>query len=229
MSYTKLAIITKVQQDLDLQEETFIAPAEYTSMLMEAIRAARKIIEGVEEDYFLAFEYVPLVTDVNTAALPTGIHISKIRGMEYDNGSRAYEIRRIRNYDKFRKIAEGDAISGADLAYIMINDNSTDGPKIRWTPAPKETNATAVTCWFLRETKELSADADVCDVPEAIDYIFAHMKGSCLAKENGGIIPAEQQAKIDKAAAELVDDLTNMTPDNDNVLEADFSHYEEHN
>jgi hypothetical protein len=231
MSWTKLAIITKVRDDLDLQDEPIVGTLEMDGYLWDAVRKARAIILDLQEDYFLKPSTLALVLNRADYSLPTGIFASKIRGIEYDDGSRQFEIKRIRNYRKFDKVAVGNQESGAQprYRYLLIDQSNTAGVKIRLVPPAKETSTTNVTIWHLREATQLTLDDDVCDIPDdLIDYVFVHMKGSCLRKMNNGIMPAEAKADIEDAEKTLVSALTDMTPDNDNEIEGDYTHYEEH-
>lgn len=231
MSWTKLAIITKVRGDLDLQDEPIVGSTEMDGYLWDAIRKCRAVILDLQEDYFLKPASLALVNGTADYALPTGIFASKIRGIEYDDGSTQFEIKRVRNYKKFQRVAVLSQETGSKprYQYIFIDQSNTAGVKIRLIPAAKETSASNVTVWFLREATQLTLDADVCDIPDdLIDYVFVHMKGSCLKKMNNGLMPPEAAQDLKEAEQTLVSALTDMAPDNDDEVEGDFSHYEEH-
>ncbi len=229
MSWTKLQIVTKVEEDLDLQEETIIAASEMTGYLQAAVRDCRAVIETIEADYYLESALLPMVAAASEIALPSDIFASKIRAIIYNEGAGGamYPVRRIRSMFKFLEHASLSQDANAEYKYFLINQSAAAGVKIKLAPAARVTSSLYMTVWYRRDAAVLSADADVCDVPEFIDYVFAHMKKSCLAKMNDGIAPPEAVAELLKEEKRMVETLTQMEPDNDDGIEADFSHYEE--
>lgn len=229
-TWTKLAIISKVESDLDLQEETIITDSEMSGYLNEAISDCEALIHTIYEDYFLTKVSLPLVLGQSLYTIPANIYASKIRGIVYRNGPISFKIKRIHPMDEFEEVSDLDYLpdSNPEYKYLLVNNTNTDGVQIELHPPSQETSLTNVTVWYLREATQLSADADVCDIPEFINYIFAHMKKSCMAKETLGVAPPEAVAALEKQEQKLINTLTNRTPDNDNEIPADLSHYEEH-
>lgn len=230
---TKLEIISKVELDLDLQEESFCTPAEMTGYLNDAVRDARAIISNIEEDYFLASANLPLVLGSDEIVLPADIYASKIRSIIYNEGGtggRYYEVARIRNFHKFLRQVElaRDSTNESDYRYFLTDLSAASGVKVKLTPASRITNSSYMTVWYLRDAAVLSADSDVCDIPEFINFIYAHMKRSCLTKMNNGIAPPEAQAVVSLEEKRMVETLSQMTPDNDDEIQSDLSHYQEH-
>lgn len=230
-TWTKADIVDKVELDLDLQEEKIVTPGEMTGYVRAAVRDARAIIENIEADYYLAKAALSLVLGQDTYSLPDGIYSSKIRAIIYDEGAggRYYEIKRIRQLQKFLKIAEESRFSSeqADYRYFLLDQSATDGVKIKLSRPSSVTSSSLATIWYLREANDLLLDADVCDIPEFIDYIFAHVKKSCLTKMNNGVSPPEAEAELEKEEKRMVDTLESQTADDDTTVEQDLSHYEE--
>jgi hypothetical protein len=230
MAWTKKKIIDKVLLDLDLQEETGITPSEMEGYLHEAIGDCEAIIHNIDEDYFVRSRALPIVAGVRRVSLPADIYASKIRGMIYNDGSKRYAIKRIRPYQEFETLTELDInpSSEDELRYLLVNDDAATDVQIEFHPAPAITSSTVVTLWYLRDASRPTADGDLCDIPEFINYIFAHMKRSCMAKEGLGVAPPEAHAAVSKQESRMTATLENRTPDNDSELQLDLGHYMEH-
>ncbi len=228
--WTKLQVVTKVEADLDLEDEVFIVAAELTGYINEAIRDARAVICKLEEDYYLSYANLTVTLAEDEFALPTGIYLMKIRGITYNNGSDRYEVKRIRNYKKFTEEMDRRAEATADgYKYFIVNVSTTETPKIMLSPPSLEASTTNFKIWYLRDPEVVAIDADKVDVPaECINYVLAHVKRSCLAKMNGGTPPPEAEVAVRKQEELIISLLTDMTPDNDNEVEQDTSHYEDH-
>ncbi len=90
--------------------------------------------------------------------------------------------------------------------------------------------ADAGTGIFILEVKSTEATRRELpvDIPEFANFLMQFMKVRCLEKDgtdprfDTAVAILQQQRKM------MVDTLTQMVPDNDDVLEGDFSHYEEH-
>lgn len=229
MATTLSQFRSKIEVDLDLQEETFITSSEITGYVNEALREAQREVLGIYEDYFLTKANLAITLGVSTYSMPSDIYANKIRGVIYDNSNEIYEIKRIRTPHKFldRHLLRNDDPTDYYM-YIILND-ATSGFQIELSPAAKETSANAVTLWYLRDIATISSDSDVIDkdIPECIDFMYAYVKGQCLKKENSGLMPPEAQEQIERQRRLLVDVLTNMVPDDDNKIVQDQTWYKE--
>lgn len=211
-----------VQDDLDLKDEDFIDDAEIDRHIRRGVKSAQKIALGLNEDYFLAKASLALVSGTSEYALPTGIYAHKIRLVLYDNGTRSYRIRRMKD---LADTAEDIQSLGADLRYVIVTTGAD--AKITFYPMPNETGA-FVTIWFLRSAKNLMIDTDVLDIPEAFDYVVQFAKDAALNKERG-TPDAAPSAALKEEQNLLEGDLMNRVPDDDNEIQMDTSTYEEHN
>lgn len=229
-AWTKIDIINKIEADMDLQEETIITAAEMGAYLNDAIADCESVIHTVDEDYFLTRASLALVQNQSLYSLPGGIYASKIRGIMYRNGPLSFEIKQIRKFHEFARASDIDYTPSSDpiYKYILINTSNVSGVQIELHPPAQETSASNVTVWFLREASRLSVDTDVLDIPEGINYIFAHMKRSCMAKETLGVAPPDAVAAVEKQESLLINALQNRVPDQDNTIQLDLSHYAEH-
>lgn len=218
-------IKTKVQQDLDLEEELFITPSELLAYGNEAVDEAEAEIHSIYEDYFLTKSAITLVQGQSEYDLPTNIYANKIRGIIYRNGTTWYPVMRIRDWKKFEKYTS-DVVnqSTADYQYMIIN-STAGSPKVLLSPSARE-SGNYLTMWHLRNANRFTVDADICDIPEFVSFVIQFIKVRCYEKE---IHPnADKAVAILQQQRELMKEtLSTMVPDADNTIELDLSSYEE--
>lgn len=229
MQYPTLAQIrAKIEQDLDLEEELFIPTNELDGYINEAIDEAEANIHTIYEDYFLTSTPLALVTGTSDYPLPSNIYANKIRGVQYANGSTVFRITQIRDNEKFETAALVNMSQSTDFyRYILVNDSASAGIKLRLFPAAKETSASNVTIWYLRNANTLSATTDKCDIPEFINFIYQYVKVRCYEKEGHPNLGAAL-TRLDQQKQLMVETLTAMVPDGDSLIEQDLSYYREH-
>ncbi len=226
--WTYAELNTKVEKDLDLEDELFVVDSEMLGYANEAIDEAERIVKAVYPDYFLDKATLTLVDGTSEYALPTRIYAHKIRRMTYRLGSTVYTIKRVRDWKKFEIYEEEQASTGttSDLAYFVINQTA-GAPRILFTRPANAVDATAtVTVWFVRQANRLAVDADVLDVPEAANYVMQFMKVKCYEKE-GHPNWSGAVAQLNAFEKALKEDLEEMVPDADDMIEMDVSFYDE--
>lgn len=220
-TFTWLELKTKVENDLDLIDEKFITPAELLGYANEAIDEAEQEILTIYEDYFLTNEVLPLVAAQADYDLPVDIWAHKIRQVLYNDGTKKYPIRRIKQLEQVNEVTANEST----YRYLIVNSLAS-GPKIRLFPASLETSANNVTIWFIRNAREITLDADLVDVPEAHKFILQHIKLRCYEKE-GSQQQNKAQQDLERERKLLVDSLSAMVPDEDNYMQMDTSFYED--
>lgn len=223
MDYILSDIRDAVKEDIDLEDEDFIDSSEIDRHIRRGVKAAQKIVLGLNEDYFLARTTLELVAGTSEYALPTGIYAHKIRRLIYDNGSQSYVIRRVKELSRTASPIQNHAVN--DLSYLIVS--SGEDPMITFYPTPQE-SGNSVTIWFLRTAKDLQNDDDVLDIPEAFDFVVQYAKDMCVAKEKGTPDSGPTAALMNEQAL-LEGDLMNRVPDDDNEIQPDTSFYEECN
>jgi len=119
--WTYLEIKTKVQKDLDLEDEDFITESELLGYCNEAIDEAEGEIHTLYEDYFLDSALLPLMVGQSAYSLPTGIFASKLRGVIYNDGSLIYQITKFKETKKFLAIAEANNSTSSYYQYLLKN------------------------------------------------------------------------------------------------------------
>lgn len=216
-SPTYAELKANLQKELDLEDETFITAQEFLNYFNEGVDVVEASIHTIYEDYFLTNGPLSLVSGTAGYALPSDIYAQKIRGMYYNDGTTKYDIKRV------RKITDVKYVESSDFYQYIITNTSASGLRITLYPTPNETN-NYVTMWYIRNAKRFAADADVCDIPEFTHVIVQYVRWKCMSKEGH---PDTQQALADleRMKQEMVETLTARVPDEDYIIEGDFSFY----
>lgn len=228
MQYKTLATLrSKVELDLDLQEELFITSAQVNDFLNEGIKDVEAEVHTLYEDYFLTSSTLSLVSGTSVYSLPTDIYANKIRRVIYSLGSYQYEIPHLKDRDGF---IEGVILNQYPTSYYykyrLTNPSASGGIKLVLYPAAQETS-TNVTIWYIREANALSIDTDKCDIPEFSNYIVQFAKCRCYEKEPGHPNYAAALGERERLRQLMLSTLQSMIPDGDNCIEMDVSHYED--
>lgn len=230
---------TRVINELDLENETFIGPDEMVGFCNEALARAEAEIHKINEDYFLTNAPLSLVLNQQVYSLPSDIYAKKIRKIVYQSGAIIYEVRRIRGEKEFFDATVTDYF-GAGLywryRYILINRSAAVGDQIQLHPVPTTENGPLFTIWYLRGILQIplvsagsqaASDATLIDIPEFYNYIIQYMKCKVLEKEGDPRLQ-NAMAVLANVQQNMVDTLTQMVPDDDDTIVPDFSHYWEH-
>lgn len=227
MSTTYSTAKTKVEKDLDLEGEEFIQTSEMLQYFNDGLRDIEKEVLTVYEDYLLDKAYLPLTLGEDSYSLPTGIFSSKIRAIIYQSGDIIYPIKRLRFVKKFLDRALVRQSDPTDYYSYMIFNNSTDGITLELSPVSKETSSQNVTVFFIRKVDAIVDDTDLVDkdIPEALNFLYAYVKAKCKQKENGGVMPPDAAAEVEREKMLFIDTITNKVPDDDNEVEKDMSFY----
>lgn len=219
-SKTLAQIKTLVKDPLDLNEEVFIDDSELLAYINDGIREAEANICTIYEDYFLTKSTISLVTGTAQYTLPADIYANKIRGFIYDDGSDSYQVSKLRDFKEIPHLENSWSYQ------FLITNSATDGIQINIYPAPRITSSTALTCWYLRNAKQLVDDSDVCDIPEFVSFIVQHAKVRCMEKEGHPLLE-EARSDWERQRTLMVETLTAMIVDEDNKITMDTSIYEE--
>lgn len=224
--WTWARIKAKVRRDLDLEAETFINEEELLGYANEAIDEVERQIHTLYEDYFLTRADLTLVSGQEEYDLPADIYAMKIRALVYRKDTSVWKIHRIRDWYKFEQYeVEKTGIQNYVQYGYFITNASAGTPKILLAPTPNE-NGSFVKVWYIRNANALSVDTDICDIPEAVNYIMQYIKVRCMEKELHPALPkAVQDLEVEKQTTVAV--LSQMTPDSENEIEPDFRLYED--
>lgn len=242
--WSAASIINRVKDELDLQEETFIDDPEMVRYCNAAIDRIEQMIIGIHKDYYLTRAKLTITSGVREYSLPATIFAHKIRRVIYENGSQVYKVTRIQDWKKFERMAIEDVNNSATLYnYFLINDTPGD-PVLNFVPVPSETGE-FITVWYIRQanrfddsvdavTGELNTPLDdkdnILDVPEAFNFVVEYVKMKCDIKEKRrmGAMEMGQYPEVALETSELMGVLNEIVPDAENLIEPDYSTYEEH-
>lgn len=222
--WTVTEVIEKIQDECDLQEETFIDEAEYISYINEAIDEAEAEILNIYQGYFNRKTNVSLVDGTTTYDLPNTFYATKIKTIYYKNGTEFHQLKRVNR----ARIPYYESLTTADRPfwYDLINEGTATGDQIVFYPTPTVTLANAIEIWFVRNAERVSALTDLIDIPEFISFIFAYLKVKVALKEVSPILPQRQRGlEIQRDLMRRT--LDNMVPDPDENMEVDMSFYNE--
>jgi hypothetical protein len=225
--WTWTEIKAQVELELDIQDELFVTDDELLAYANEAIDEAEAEIHAIYEDYFLSRAYISLVSGTEGYTLPSDIYAQKIRSVMYSSGSTVYEIQRIRDWRKFEEYTMEAAVQSSTMYKYMLINSTAGQPQILLSPAAKETSSQVVRIWYLRNANRLSTGSDVCDIPEFVSFVMAYIRYKVLAKEGNPMMEAAGTL-LEQQREQMTATLQTRTPDSNNEIEADRSHYEEH-
>jgi len=232
--WTANQIIQRVKDELDLDEETFIDDPEMLRYCNAAIDRAEQNLIGIHVDYFLTSDTITLVSGTREYSLPSDMYAHKIRRIIYENGSQVYKIARIQDWKKFERMAISNINNSSNLyEYFLVNRVVSD-PKINFVPVPNESGE-YVTVWYCRQANRFN-DADIndptniLDIPEAFNYIVEFVKMKCDIKEKRrmGQLEMGEYPEVGLEMSQMMGALQEMVPDAENLIEPDYSSYEEH-
>lgn len=221
-------IKAKVEADLDLEGEVFITESELLGYANEAIDEVERQVHMLCEDYFLSRTPLTLVNGQEAYDLPTDIYAMKIRDIIYRNGTSVFKMIRIPDWHKFEQYeAEQVGITNTMRYGFMILNETAGAPKIIITPTPTEDGVLGK-IYYIRNANELVLGTDVCDLPEAVNYVMQYVKVRCYEKEGHPNLP-KAMADLEAEKQTTITALANMVPDNLNEIEPDLRLYDDMN
>lgn len=228
---TLLNLKTKINRDLDLEEEEFVQPEEMVEYINDAIALSEaEIVKlGLRDKYFLTRSKISLVSGQEDYDLPTNIYANKIVKIIYENGATIYTLTPIDSKDMFEDIQYMNKYPPTEIYQYLIRHDTPGVEKLQIVPAAQQNVTNALTVWFYRDANKLADDADVCDLPEiCYQFVYQSVRTRVYEKSRGS---AWRDAMNDLAAIKtiMVDTLTQQIPDADlTMIEQDLTAYEEH-
>jgi hypothetical protein len=217
---------TKIKNDLDLNEETFIQPSEMMGYYNEAIDMIEADIHTIYEDYFLRVVNYSPVAGQTDFQIPTDVFANKIRkfylNMDITN---RYEIMRMKNLDETLDVDILDRYK-----YLLFNDGptglNTQGYTLKVYPAIRDEHAVpnSLQMFYIRNANRYEDATSVCDIPEFSNVINQYVRYKCRAKEGH---PDAQADKADLQAIKqlMVETLKDRVIDENTEIRKDYSFY----
>lgn len=222
LTYAQMKL--KLQSDYDITDERFIDEDDLVGYINEAIDDAETTIHTLhhEDKYFLCPATVSLVASTQDYALPFNIYANKIRLVTYVNGALKYKI------DRILRLEEIDYVETTDqLRYVIINEEATGAPRMRFYPIPAETS-TNVKLWYIRNMKRMTSSAaatNVCEVPECVNFVYQHVRRSCAKKTRRTDLIEMEDSMLKQQYQAMCDALKDMTAEENNKVPMDLSSY----
>lgn len=227
-TYTWTELKLEVQREMDLIDEDtndtedFVSDNELLQYANAAIDEAEAEIHKLYQDYFKTSTTLSLVSGTSEYSMPSNIYANKIRWLQYDDGSKSYQIKKIR-FEDIPLVQTGD-----DFMYDITFDTIANGYKLVLYPTPATTDSTSVTMWYIRNANFLTTGTDYIDIPECIRFIKAFMKHEIATKEGNPLVQ-KYETEMEKARQQMKTTLADMTVDEDLDIKQDMSFYEEMN
>lgn len=229
------ALKAKIEKDMDLEDEDFVQDTELMEYFNDAIRDCEgevHKIAGLPEIYFLNYDNPAIVSGTKEYVLPTDIYENKLVKCIYNNGSRVFAINELRGRRRFEDMAFETNIAPSNPIYRFYLRNirtSDTAIATKWglTPTPQESSSTYFTRWYIRKANRMTATTSVCDLPETCyNFLYAYIGWRVWGKEGDARAEAAENEK-EKQRAIMIQNLVDMTPDEDDKLEMDTSSYDE--
>lgn len=212
-TWTKQEFEDKILMEHDLQEESFISPAEMTNYINEGIDWAETVVIGQYEDYYLdRTAWLSLADEVD---LPTFIYANKLRKVEIG----------LTNNDKEPvQLFKNTRLENCRTGYNIFH-RAGETPKLTFESIPSGYNYYRLT--FTRNANRVVAGADVIDLPEcAVYFAQQYVKRRCYQKERDPMA-FQSSEEIMMMTTQLDNILSNIVNDGSDQLEADLSFYQD--
>lgn len=219
----------QVINDLDLQEEVWVSESELNVWINEAVKNAEAQVHTLYEDYFLVeADPVQITEGEYLIDYPSDIYANKIRKIIFNeslgNSTASHEVKRMKSLldGKAADFYESDSTNPV-LSWSPSN-KAGEGRKIRLFP--KVGRSGYLYIWYIRNASKLVNDNDICEIDEFEHYIVQYTKTKVFLKDGD---PRADDSKIleEQYKQDMINTLSDMAPDGDNVLNMDLSHYDD--
>lgn len=231
MAYkTKLQVTTKIERDLDLEEEEFIQPDELTEYINDAITIIEAQINtlGLKDQYLKTRTTLSLVSGTADYAIPSNLYEDKIKEIVYSNGATIYGVKPMTGPSSAEEIEHLNRFSTTEYYRYRIRNDSSAAKYLQLIPASRETASNVIIIEYFRDLSRVSADADLVEVPDiALQYLYQYVKTMVYEKESHANYESSL-AKLEKVEALMISTLQGqLADDSDNFINLDKSIYEE--
>jgi hypothetical protein len=224
--FTFAQLKEKIGNAYDITDEVWVSEEELCDYINDAIDDAEGAIHNMhwEEKYFRTSTNLTLVSGTRDLVPPTDIYGNKILKIYYNNGSKRYEVRRIRDLIDTELAQPYD-----DYKYLIVNDTSNKAPRFRLYPTPLETG-TVGTIWYIRNmyrvTTSLVDATNVCEVPECVNFVTQHVRRSLAKKSRNQAMIAVEANDLKVQYDLMLEALKDVTLDENNLVQMDTTFYD---
>jgi hypothetical protein len=220
-----------VVNDLDLQDDDFIAATDLNRWIRDGVKAAERKIHTIYEDYFLTDVEVDITYGQTFVDYPVDIYANKIRKIVFKDGVsganvQSHEVKKVKDIlNAISRDIYNDQTTNPILQWSPSNSLAS-GRKIRLHPANGRTGKLII--YYIRNARDLILDSDICDIDEFETYVIRYAKTLAYLKD--GDPRAEDIKLLEKEIEiEITSTLSDMAPDDNNQVELDMSHYKDSN
>jgi hypothetical protein len=220
---TWATLLEEIKDDMNLHGEDFVSDVELLAWANDGIEQAEKEIVSLYDKYFETDAALPLVSGTALYNLPSDILAHKITHIEYNNGTREYEVKFMKRKDELRNVDANDSY----YRYRLRND-AANGMQIEFYPTPTETSASNIKIHYIRSVTRLALTTDVIEIPIADAFIKQYIKDQVRGKELGPMWDHSETQSLQKQRALMIEALQNMVPDDSrDEITPDTSFYED--
>jgi hypothetical protein len=228
---TFAALKLEVQSETDTEAEDFVTATEIMAYFQEAVDECAAHIYKVwplATNYFEKLTQFDLTVGQQLLTLPTDMYARSILRMVFNGNGKVFPIHRFNKSKRFEEIAEISQFNSTSdyYKYTFIDDGSLNTHQAKLWPASKDEGTGIIWLWYVREPIQIVDDTSLIDIPEFYYYIKSYVKWKIYGKEGSPLLE-EALADRNEKRALMLETLAEMTPDDDNLLEGDYSHYEE--
>lgn len=228
-----------ILDDLDMTDEDFVLDRELVARFNDAIEEAEAVYMNQNQDFFLTEGKIinskspvvqyGIVNGQQDYFLPDNMYGLKIKEISYvGNDNDIYPIKQLRGIDKFT-LMESMNYNNVDrdyYSYILYNQSSSDGQKIRLVPTPLETGD-FIKIAYIRQADRIPypyTGSEIVDLPMFYGYFKACVKYRLALKEGH---PRLMELKEDWIRQkELLQNTTaEKTASDENIIITDLSSY----
>jgi hypothetical protein len=212
----------EIYRETNTEGEDFVSDTELLTWANDAKDEAEKEIVGLYDKYFETEASLALVSGTSLYAPPADILANKVTGLFYNNGSDKYEIKLLKRKEDILVVNDND-----EYRFRMVNVAGT-GPRIKLYPASRETSASNVTVFYIRESAAIEEDADYVDIPIADGFIKQYVKDKIKQKEIGPMNITDESPDLRRERRLMMEALSHMIPsDSADELEMGDNYYDE--
>jgi hypothetical protein len=222
MAKTWATLKEEIKDDMNLHGEDFVSDLELLAWANDGIEQAEKEIVSLYDKYFETDTTLSLVSGTQRYNLPSDIMAHKITHIEYNNGSKEYEVRYLKRKDEVRYSDQTD-----DYYRYRLRNDSVNGMQIEIFPTPTETS-TNMKVYYIRTATRIVADSDTIEIPIADAFIKQYIKDQVRGKELGPMWDHSESQAMQRQRALMIEALNNMIPDDSrDEIQPDLSYYED--
>lgn len=188
MAYkTKSQVVTKIELDLDLEEEEFIQANEMTGYINDAITIIEAHMNtlGLKDRYYYKRTTLDLVAGTADYALPTDLYEHKVSEVVYKNGVTIYSVKPMGVTATEEEIELANLYQTTDYYKYRIRSDSSSSTVLQLIPSSRDTVTGGIIIAYFRDLARVSADSDVVEVPDvALMWLYQYVKVKVYEKES---------------------------------------------